>query len=149
MKFKVRCLVNTVLVISALILAVSGLALFYQVWIEGIREWHQISGFLFIGASIIHVIINRNALGTSLKTKWAGLAVLVLVVAAVRRGGATHAFDTINHMFQMSRMIIPGSSYWNIGIGLNKGDVEKDDEAMQTMDDLGRNMAWLLKKLKS
>lgn len=80
MKFKARCLVNTVLAISASILAVSGLALFCQVWIEGIREWHQVSGFLFIGASIIHVIINRNALGTSLKTKWAGLAVLVLVV---------------------------------------------------------------------
>jgi multimeric flavodoxin WrbA len=70
-------------------------------------------------------------------------------VVAVRRAGAIPTFDAINHFFLISEMIIPGSSYWNIGIGLNKGDVEKDDEAMQTMDDLGRNMAWLLKKLKS
>jgi len=70
-------------------------------------------------------------------------------VVAVRRAGAIPTFDAINHFFLISEMIIPGSSYWNIGIGLNKGDVEKDEEAMQTMDDLGRNMAWLLKKLKS
>ncbi|MDO9109736.1 MAG: flavodoxin family protein [Desulfatirhabdiaceae bacterium] len=44
-------------------------------------------------------------------------------VVAVRRGGATHAYDTINHMFQMSRMIIPCSTYWNMGFGLDKGDV--------------------------
>jgi multimeric flavodoxin WrbA len=70
-------------------------------------------------------------------------------VVAVRRAGAIPTFDAINHFFLISEMIVPGSSYWNIGIGLNKGDVEKDEEAMQTMDDLGRNMAWLLKKLKS
>ena len=41
-------------------------------------------------------------------------------VVAVRRGGATHAFDTINHLFQISRMIIPGSTYWNLGYGREK-----------------------------
>ena len=70
-------------------------------------------------------------------------------VVAVRRAGAIPTFDAINHFFLISEMIVPGSSYWNIGIGLNKGDVEKDEEAMQTMENLGRNMAWLLKKLKS
>jgi multimeric flavodoxin WrbA len=44
-------------------------------------------------------------------------------------------------------MVIPGSSYWNIGIGLEKGDVEKDAEGIQTMKTLGKNMAWLLKKI--
>jgi multimeric flavodoxin WrbA len=44
-------------------------------------------------------------------------------------------------------MIVPGSSYWNIGMGRQKGEVEKDDEGVQTMKNLGRNMAWLLKKL--
>ena len=38
-------------------------------------------------------------------------------------------------------MIIPGSSYWNMGIGLNEGDVEKDEEGVNTMKDLGQNMA--------
>jgi hypothetical protein len=46
-------------------------------------------------------------------------------------------------------MIIPGSSYWNIGIGNKIGEVETDKEGMNTMNDLGRNMAWLLKKVKS
>jgi multimeric flavodoxin WrbA len=68
-------------------------------------------------------------------------------VVAVRRAGAVHTFDGINHFFTISQMIIPGSSYWNMGIGLDKGDVEKDDEGMQTMRALGQNMAWLLKKI--
>jgi multimeric flavodoxin WrbA len=44
-------------------------------------------------------------------------------------------------------MVVPGSTYWNVGIGRNPGDVEKDEEGIQTMRNLGRNMAWLLKKL--
>ncbi len=68
-------------------------------------------------------------------------------VIAVRRGGSIHAFDTINHFFTISQMIIPGSSYWNFGIGLNPGDVDGDEEGKQTMRVLGQNMAWLLKKL--
>lgn len=70
-------------------------------------------------------------------------------VLAVRRGGSIHAFDSINHFFLISQMIVPGSIYWNMGFGLNKGDVEKDDEGIQTMRTLGRNMAWLLHKIKS
>jgi multimeric flavodoxin WrbA len=69
-------------------------------------------------------------------------------VVAVRRAGSTHAFDTMNHFFSIGQMIIPGSSYWNVGIGLEKGDVEKDEEGLRTMKVLGENMAWLLKKLQ-
>lgn len=68
-------------------------------------------------------------------------------VVAVRRGGAIHVFDTINHFFTIGQMIIVGSSYWNIGIGRNVGEVETDEEGIKTMRDLGTNMAWLLKKL--
>jgi multimeric flavodoxin WrbA len=70
-------------------------------------------------------------------------------VVAVRRAGSTHAFDTMNHLFFISEMIVPGSSYWNVGVGLNKGDVEKDEEGIRTMKTLGRNMAWLMKKLNN
>ncbi|HEX2975258.1 MAG TPA: flavodoxin family protein, partial [Bacteroidales bacterium] len=70
-------------------------------------------------------------------------------VVAARRAGGVHAFDSINHFFLINEMIIPGSSYWNIGIGLNKGDVLKDEEGMETMRTLGKNMAWLLKKINS
>ena len=68
-------------------------------------------------------------------------------VVAVRRAGAVHAFDSINHFFLISQMIIPGSSYWNIGMGREEGDVQKDPEGLRTMKVLGQNMAWLLKKL--
>ncbi len=70
-------------------------------------------------------------------------------VVAVRRAGAMHAFDTLNHFFLISEMIVPGSSYWNIGVGLGIGDVERDEEGIRTMKTLGRNMAWLLKKTAS
>jgi len=69
-------------------------------------------------------------------------------VVAVRRAGATHAFDTLNHFFLITEMIVPGSTYWNIGIGREIGEVEKDEEGIRTMKNLGRNMAWLLKKIK-
>ena len=64
-------------------------------------------------------------------------------VVAVRRGGGTHAFDTMNHMFLMSGAIVPGSTYWNLGFGLDKGEVAKDDEASRNMNDLGQTIAWL------
>lgn len=68
-------------------------------------------------------------------------------VVAVRRGGGTHAFDTINHMFLMSGAIIPGSTYWNLGFGLEKGEVMGDDEGLRNMEDLGRTIAWLGKAM--
>ena len=70
-------------------------------------------------------------------------------VVAVRRAGAIPTFDAINHFFLISQMIIPASSYWNIGIGRKKGDVKNDEEGIQTMETLGKNMAWLIKKLKA
>ncbi len=68
-------------------------------------------------------------------------------VVAVRRAGAIHAFDTINHFFLIQQMIVPGSIYWNIGIGREKGEVEGDEEGLRTMKVLGENMAWAMKKL--
>lgn len=68
-------------------------------------------------------------------------------VVAVRRGGGIHAFDTINHLFQISQMFIVGSIYWNLGYGLNKGDVKEDIEGMTNMVDLGKSMAYLLKRI--
>lgn len=70
-------------------------------------------------------------------------------VVSVRRAGAIHTFDSLNHFFLINEMIIPGSSYWNIGIGREIGDVELDEEGIATMKTLGWNMAWLLENLKS
>lgn len=68
-------------------------------------------------------------------------------VVAARRAGSVHAFNTINQFFLIGQMIVPGSCYWNMGIGLAPGDVNEDEEGMQTMQLLGENMAWLLKKI--
>jgi multimeric flavodoxin WrbA len=64
-------------------------------------------------------------------------------VVAVRRGGGTHVFDTINHMFLMSGVIVPGSTYWNLGFGMNPGEVAGDAEGLNNMRHLGQTIAWL------
>ena len=69
-------------------------------------------------------------------------------VVAERRGGSTHVFNSINHFFLIGQMIVPGSIYWNLGIGRDPGQVKEDDEGIRTMRVLGQNMAWLLKKIK-
>ena len=68
-------------------------------------------------------------------------------VVAVRRVGAIHAFSSLNYFFLIGQMIVPGSSYWNVAIGRDPGEVKNDEEGVQTMKTLGVNMAWLLKKL--
>ncbi len=68
-------------------------------------------------------------------------------VVSVRRAGATHVYSSINYFFGINHMIIPGSSYWNLGVGLDPGDVMKDKEGVETFRNLGQNMAWLLNKL--
>jgi len=68
-------------------------------------------------------------------------------VVAVRRCGGIHVFDSINHFFTINQMIVPGSSYWNVGIGRAEGEAAGDEEGVRTMRTLGRNMAWLLKKI--
>ena len=70
-------------------------------------------------------------------------------VVAVRRGGAIHAFDTINHFLHIGQMFLVGASYWNMVYGLEPGDAAKDDEGIENMKSLGQNMAWLLNKIKS
>ena len=68
-------------------------------------------------------------------------------VASARRGGAMTALDAMNHFFLNHEMFVVGSSYWNMAYGRLPGDVMQDQEGMETMRVLGRNMAFLLKKL--
>jgi len=68
-------------------------------------------------------------------------------VIAVRRAGSTHVLSSINYFFLINQMIIPGSSYWNLGMGREPGEVKNDAEGIHTMKILGQNMAWLLKKI--
>lgn len=70
-------------------------------------------------------------------------------VLAVRRAGSNHALASLNYLFLITEMIVPGSNYWNMGLGRNAGDVLNDAEGLQTMRTLGKNMAWLMKKLSN
>jgi multimeric flavodoxin WrbA len=69
-------------------------------------------------------------------------------VVAVRRSGAIHVLDSITHFFTINEMVVVSSSYWNMSLAQKPGDFENDAEGVGTMETLGRNMAWLLKKLE-
>jgi multimeric flavodoxin WrbA len=69
-------------------------------------------------------------------------------VCAVRRAGSIHVLDSIQHFFLIQGMIIPGSTYWNLSLSCVRGDYEKDDEGIATMENLGKNIVWLLNKIK-
>lgn len=68
-------------------------------------------------------------------------------VAVARRAGSVAAFDRLNKYFGISNMPVVSSTYWNIVFGCNPGEAQEDAEGMLTMRTLGRNMAWLLRKL--
>ncbi|MCK4963305.1 MAG: flavodoxin family protein, partial [Anaerolineales bacterium] len=69
-------------------------------------------------------------------------------VAVASWGGAIHTFDTLNHFFLLGEMVVVGSSNWNLGFGKEKGQVHQDQKALNTMETLGSNMTWLLKKTR-
>ena len=68
-------------------------------------------------------------------------------VAAVRRAGSVSALHSLNAYFTIAEMVVMGSTYWNMGYGREKGEVLQDGEGLQTMANLGKNMAWLLKSI--
>jgi len=69
-------------------------------------------------------------------------------VVAVRRAGALTTFHSLNSFFNIHQMLTVGSTYWNMGFGMEEGEVNQDEEGIQTMRNLGKNMAWLLKSLE-
>ncbi|MFX0031520.1 MAG: flavodoxin family protein [Candidatus Hodarchaeota archaeon] len=83
------------------------------------------------------------ATGRNLKNK-VGAAVV-----AVRRAGANHVFSSINFFFLIKEMIVVGSTYWNMAIGREPGEVLGDEEGINTFKNLGRNIAYVIKKLKN
>ncbi|MBR1797789.1 MAG: flavodoxin family protein [Clostridiales bacterium] len=70
-------------------------------------------------------------------------------IVSCRRGGATAAFERLNQYFLMENMHVVSSQYWNQVHGSSKEDVLKDEEGLQTMRTLGRNIVWLLKSIKA
>ena len=119
-------------------------------WLDEMRK----ADGIILGSPVYHaglsgqlkVFIDRTAMvaianGDMFQRK-AGAA-----VSAVRRAGAVTTTSFLNTYFTSAQMILVGSSYWNIGYGMDKQEVLKDEEGLQTMQNLGKNMAWLLKSL--
>jgi len=65
-------------------------------------------------------------------------------LAPARRAGELLTFAELNMWFLINGMVVPGSTYWNVGHGLKEGEITKDKEAMDTCDELARNIKWLL-----
>ena len=70
-------------------------------------------------------------------------------VSPVRRTGAIHTLDSMQHFFLINDMIVSGSSYWNMSLARHPEDYQADDEGVRTMRRLGENIVWLLEKLHS
>jgi len=68
-------------------------------------------------------------------------------VVSVRRAGGNFVYSAINFFFGISEMIVPASTYWNMTLARDPGDVLNDQEGIETFKTLGRNMAWLLEKV--
>ena len=70
-------------------------------------------------------------------------------IVSCRRGGASAAFERLNQYFLMENMHVVSSQYWNQVHGFSAEDVKKDEEGLQTMRTLGRNIVWLLKAIEN
>ena len=68
-------------------------------------------------------------------------------IVVARRAGQNFTLAQLNYFFLISEMIVPGSTYWNIAFGREKGEVNNDSEGIDTIRNLARNMAWVMKRL--
>ena len=108
---------------------------------------------LVVGAPVYYGVPAGQVLSILQRMAYAGGAVMqgkpAAAVTVCRRGGATSSFQTLQMPFQMLNMPIVTSQYWNIAYGGAPGEVEQDEEGMQTMRTLADNMAYMLKQFDS
>jgi len=97
--------------------------------------------------SLIKALIERTGCMSYLKKPFAGKVGGPLVVA--RRAGETSTFAELMYWFHIMGMIMPGSTYWNVAFGLKRGEVRNDKEGMDTAWNFGKNVAYVVKKLKA
>ena len=108
----------------------------------------EVDGFVF--GSPVHFAAASGALTSFLDRVFYGRGSLFAgkicaSIVSCRRGGASSTFDQLNKYALMSNMYVVGSSYWNQIHGTNKEEAKQDLEGLQTMRNLGENMAYLLK----
>lgn len=118
-------------------------------WIAKAKE---ADGFVF-GTPVYYAHPNGQILSVLNRMFYAGGDAFAhkpgAAVASARRAGTTASLDVLNKYFTISQMPIPGSTYWNMVHGATPEDVKQDLEGLQTMRNLGRNMAWLLKCIEA
>jgi len=70
-------------------------------------------------------------------------------IVVARRAGKNFTFAQLMFFFMIHGMIVPGSTYWNVAIGRQKGEAAKDEEGVNTIRNFGRKLAWLAKKVNA
>lgn len=119
---------------------------------EFIARAKQADGFVF-GAPVYYAHPSGRILSFLDRVFYSGGSAFAFKpgasVAVARRGGSSASFDVLNKYFGISQMPVVGSTYWNMVYGRVPGDAEQDAEGLQTMRNLARNMAWLLKCIQA
>jgi multimeric flavodoxin WrbA len=108
-----------------------------------------ISSPVYYGSAtaLVKALMERTAhISRSRGRIWAGKVGGALVVA--RRAGKNFTFAQLTYWFQILGFFIPGSTYWNVATAWEKGEVEKDEEGLKTAWNFGKNVAFLVKKLR-
>lgn len=118
---------------------------------EIIEKAKSCDGFVF-GTPVYYAHPSGRVLSILNRVFFAGGKTLAhkpgAAVVSARRGGTTATFDVMNKYFTISQMPVISSTYWNMVHGNTPEDVMQDAEGLQTMRNLGRNMAWLIKCIK-
>lgn len=119
---------------------------------EIIEKAESCDGFIF-GTPVYYAHPSARLLAAMDRIFYAGSSVFAFkpaaAVAVARRAGTVASFDVLNKYFTIARMPVVSSTYWNNVHGTNGETAEQDLEGMQTMRNLGNNMAWLMKCIES
>ena len=119
---------------------------------EFIKKAKEADGFVF-GTPVYYAHPSGRVLSFLDRAFYSGGKAFMLkpaaAVACARRGGTTASFDVMNKYFGISNMLTVGSTYWNIIHGRTPGEAVFDAEGVQTMHNLAKNMAWILKCIEA
>ena len=119
---------------------------------EFLARAKEADGFVF-GTPVYYAHPSGRILSFLDRVFYAGSGLMAFKPAAsvtiARRGGTVASYDVLNKYFGITQMPIVGSTYWNQAYGRIPGEAAQDAEGMQTMRNLARNMAWILKSLEA